>query len=172
MEVEEHQTKLMATLELIDEGVERFLSRLIVRVSKVDQVAVVGEDLLRGEARGGHVRLKVCDGFCGQRFGMPPALVFCKERESLRADGFGVKWGVLNSACGADMCSNQFHGCLSVQVNLRNGLKTSLAALGPTPPYMPVVVRVVESRHKRLHCIMGLDNVSSHRQKTGQTSIL
>jgi hypothetical protein len=126
MEVEQSQPKLLAALHLIEEGVAGFIKRLLYRVTQVNQIAVMRQDLPRTEvvffARG----FEIIDGFSRERRGAPLALVFCEQGESGRLNLSGANGSISKTACCADVRSNIFHK--GTPVKPAGGMQTLMIA--------------------------------------------
>ena len=109
MEVQQRQPQLLATAQLINKCVARFFQRLGHRVTQVNQVAVVRQDLTGCEVVFFAGGFEFVDGFWTQRRGPPLALVFGKQRKGGRANLSRANGGICHAAGGAHMRTNVFH---------------------------------------------------------------
>ena len=109
MEVQQRQPQLFAALHFIQKRLAGFFQRFFNRVTEVDQVAVVGEDLA------GPVAVFLTGGFeiinhlSGERCGAPLALIFGEQGESGRLNFGGANGGIRKATCSANVRSNIFH---------------------------------------------------------------
>ena len=109
VKVQIFQAEFFNSLEFSDEGSRGILALLRGRVAQIDEIGVVGEDSLRGNLRGGEMRLKglclgIRDGRCA-----PLALVFREQSETGRGEFLGAVGGLEESARNADMGTDVFH---------------------------------------------------------------
>lgn len=92
MEIQQRQAELLAAGEFINKGIAGFFQRVLHRMTEVNQIAVVRQNLPRTELvlfAGG---FKFSNGFVAQRGGAPLALVFGKEGKCGRADFGCSEW--------------------------------------------------------------------------------
>lgn len=83
VEVEQRQSQLLAAGHFINEGITGFFQRFFHRVAKVNQVAVVRQDLPRAKVilfTGG---FEFGDGLVAERRGAPLALVLVKRAKAV-----------------------------------------------------------------------------------------
>ena len=109
MEVQQRQPQLFTALNLIQERFAGFFQRLGNRVTKVNEVAVMGKDLARPVAvflAGG---FEVINHFRSEGSCAPLALVFGEQGESGRLDFGGANGGIRKATGSADVRSNIFH---------------------------------------------------------------
>jgi hypothetical protein len=78
-------------------------------MTEVNQVGIMGQDLLRFESVFGAVGFKGFDTFIGKRFGDPLALIFGEQGKGIGSDFHRVQDGVFHSAAGAYVSSDIFH---------------------------------------------------------------
>ncbi|EWH00168.1 hypothetical protein Q427_20700 [Halomonas sp. BC04] len=109
MEVEQGEAELLAALHLVEEGGAGLLEPGGIRVAEVDQVAVVGKDLLGAEAMFPAGAAKGLDGSLFEGLGSPLALVLGEQGEGVGADLDGTKHGLVGTAGGADVGTQVFH---------------------------------------------------------------
>ena len=94
MEVEVLESQLLATLHLVDKSGSGFCEPGCFGMPEIDEVAVVGKDLIRCVTCGSAVLFKTADGSFRQRFGLPLTLVFGKKGKGGGADGGGIEGSV------------------------------------------------------------------------------
>jgi hypothetical protein len=75
VEVEQHQTQLFAALHLIEKRLTRFRQSFLIGVAEIDQVTVVGKDLIRRDAGRFQVGAKSVNALGCERLGMPLTLI-------------------------------------------------------------------------------------------------
>ena len=126
VEVEAVEPQSLAPLHLVQERGARLGEPLVRRVSEVDQIAVVGQYLLRRVSVLGTSLLETFDLRVGEGRGGPLTLVLGEECESRGSDVVCVARGVLHTARGADVCAYVFHdGSNFTSANVTNIVKNS-----------------------------------------------
>ena len=109
MEVEHRESQLLAALHLVQKRAPRFFQRLRLGLSQVDEVAVVRQDMVGGDAHLLTVGLEGLYGLgCeGRRYPLP--LVLGEKGKRRGADAGGIQRGVFHTSCGTDVRSDIFH---------------------------------------------------------------
>jgi hypothetical protein len=105
MEIQQRQAELLAAGEFINKGIAGFFQRVLNRMTEVNQIAVVRQNLPRAELvlfAGG---FEFSNGFVAERGGAP--LVFGKEGNAV-APISAARMAALATAGGADVRSNIF----------------------------------------------------------------
>ena len=109
VEVQQLQPQLLAALHLVEKSLPALLQPLGLRVSQVDEVAVVRQDMFGGKTILRAVLAKLLYTLLRQGCRLPLPLILGKESESLRSDGVCIYRGVLHATRGTYMSSNVFH---------------------------------------------------------------
>ena len=93
-------------------------------MAQIDEIAVVGQDLLRQKTGLVTSRLEGTDGGIRQGGGLPLTLILGKEGKRVGPDGLGAGDGILHPAGRTDVGSDIFHTISSIRQ----------AAIMPLPP--------------------------------------
>ena len=109
VKIEPVQPKLPAAAHLLYEGLSGFGKPILFGAAQVNKVAVVRQNLRRGEAVCGTILLKLCYVALCKRLGNPLALVLCKERKCCCSNLLCIKWRIVYSSRCAYVCSKIFH---------------------------------------------------------------
>ena len=109
MKFEICESQLLTATQFIDKCLTRFFQPLGLRMTKINQVAVVGQNLLRRKIISFTVLSNVLNAFLTKRFGLPLTLIFGKESKGCGAYCLGVKWCIFDAASRTNVGSNIFH---------------------------------------------------------------
>lgn len=109
MEVQTVQPQLLATLHLVEKRRARLLQPVALRMSEVDQVRIVWQDLGREVAVLVADIAERVDLRRRQRRGDPLPLVFGEKCESRSPYLVRIGGGVLHTSRSAYVCSDIFH---------------------------------------------------------------
>ncbi|MNP36142.1 hypothetical protein D3C76_1295080 [compost metagenome] len=113
MEVEVAEAKLLAALELVQKRIPGLGQGIGVRMTQIDEVAVVGQDLLGAKARLVAGLFEGANAGLGERRRLPLALVLGEQGEGIGPDGLRAGDGVFHPAGGTDVGSDKFHNISS-----------------------------------------------------------
>ena len=109
MEVQTVESQQFAALHFIEKRCARFLQRLFLGMSEVDEVRVVGQYLFRPVAVGVARLAESVYLSGGERLGHPLTLVLGEERESRGSYCVRIGGRVVRTSRGAYVCSEIFH---------------------------------------------------------------
>lgn len=124
MEIESVKAQCGATAQLVSERIERLLAFIRIRISKVNQVAVMRQDLCWRVTTLLAVAAESLNLGWFKVLGGPLPLVLGEKGKGCGLYGVGVKWRILHTATRTDVRSYILHNLIP----LNNGTMITLFA--------------------------------------------